>query len=306
MREYRFAVATASSTFVLLVIGGLVHATGSSLACPDWPLCYGQLFPRMEGGVFFEHGHRLVAGTVAVLTAILAALVFRRRRERTLRALSVLAVGLVLVQATLGGLTVIYKLPLLVSAAHLATSMAFFSTVIYLAHRLRPAELPRAEPAPRGLVGAAALATYLQIVLGAFVRHTGAAMACGSGVLCEGALWPPPGPGQLNMVHRLAGVALGVLVAVAAVRPARDALRARHRVRAALALAAPGLVLAQLALGLLTVETYISISVVSLHLATGALLLADLLALFLSLGGRRASAPTPRRDTVPGLAPATG
>ncbi len=306
MREYRFAVATASSTFVLLVIGGLVHATGSSLACPDWPLCYGQLFPRMEGGVFFEHGHRLVAGTVAVLTGLMAVLVFRRRRERTVRALSVLAVGLVLVQATLGGLTVIYKLPLLVSAAHLATSMGFFSTVIYLAHRLRPMELPRAEPAPRGLVGAAALATYLQIVLGAFVRHTGAAMACGAGALCEGALWPPPGPGQLNMAHRLAGVALGVLVTFAAVRPARDALRARHGVRAVLALAAPVLVVAQLALGLLTVATYISISVVSLHLATGALLLADLLALFLSLGGQRASDATARRGAVPGLAPAAG
>jgi heme A synthase len=306
MREYRFAVGTASATFVLLVIGGLVHATGSSLACPDWPLCYGQFFPRMQGGVFFEHGHRLAAGTVAVLTVALAVLVFRHRRERALRALSLAAVALVLVQATLGGLTVVYKLPLLVSAAHLATSMAFFSTAIYLAYRLRPDDPSRLEARPRGLVGAAALATYLQIVLGAFVRHTGAAMACGAGVLCEGALWPPPGPGQLNMVHRLAGVGLAALVGVATVRPAREALRAGHGVRAALAVAAPALVVAQIAIGLLTVATFVSIPVVTLHLATGALLLADLLALFLSLGGRRAALATPRRGEAPGLAAAEG
>ena len=65
MLEYRLAGATAAATFVLLVIGGMVHATGSSLACPDWPLCYGQFFPAMEGGVLYEHGHRLVALAVS-------------------------------------------------------------------------------------------------------------------------------------------------------------------------------------------------------------------------------------------------
>ena len=124
MAEHRLALATAAATFALLAIGGLVHATGSSLACPDWPLCYGQFFPAMEGGVLFEHGHRLVALAVAVLTTALAVLVWRRRREGSVRALAALAVVLVLFQASLGAVTVVYKLPLLVSAGHLATSMA--------------------------------------------------------------------------------------------------------------------------------------------------------------------------------------
>src|SRR5438552_4014624 len=106
MKEYRFAWATAAATFALLIIGSLVHATGSSLACPDWPLCYGQIFPKMEGGIFFEHGHRLAAAAVIIATGGLCALVWKHRRERSLRALATLAVGLVLVQAALGAITV--------------------------------------------------------------------------------------------------------------------------------------------------------------------------------------------------------
>lgn len=300
MREYRLALATLAATFCLLVAGGLVHATGSSLACPDWPLCYGQFFPRMVGGVLFEHGHRLLALAVALLATTLAVMVFRARRDRAARGLAVLAVLLVLVQALLGGLTVILRLPTAISSAHLATSMAFFSTLIVLAHRLRPAPRAALPPGPRGLVGLAALATYLQLVLGALVRHTGAGLACNTAIpLCDGGrLWPAGGPAQLHMIHRLWGVALAVLVVAAAWGPLRAALRRGDRARAVLAFAAPVLVTVQIALGLFTVVTYISVPVVTAHLAAGALLLADLLALWLSLGGaaERAAAPGPAHE----------
>src|SRR6185436_1137857 len=69
---HRFAVTTAVATFLLILIGGLVHGTGSSLACPDWPTCYGSLMPKMEGGVLIEHSHRLAAGTVVIMTLALA------------------------------------------------------------------------------------------------------------------------------------------------------------------------------------------------------------------------------------------
>src|SRR5512137_1636254 len=234
MLESRLARATAASTFALLVIGGMVHATGSSLACPDWPLCYGQFFPSMEGGVLFEHGHRLVALCVSVLTVALAAVTWRRRREPAVRLGALAAVGLVLFQASLGALTVVWKLPLVVSSGHLATSMAFFSVLVWLSWRLSPSVPAGDEPASpgsvRALAGAAALGVYLQIVLGALVRHTGSGLACGTGVvLCDGAVWPSGGPAQLVTLHRMAGVAVAMLVTAASIAALRAGpVRARR------------------------------------------------------------------------------
>jgi heme A synthase len=307
MAEHRFALATAAATFVLLVIGGLVHATGSSLACPDWPLCYGQFFPAMEGGVLFEHGHRLAALAVALLTAALAGLVWRRRREAAPRAMAALAVLLVLAQASLGAVTVIYKLPLLVSAGHLATSMAFFSLVVALAVRLRPAAgaAPPPGAAPR-LAALAAAAVYLQIVLGALVRHAAAGLACGEDLLlCQGALWPAGGPARLHLAHRIGGVLVAALVVAAAVPAWRAGRAAGRRGLAALAAGGPLLVAAQLGAGLWTVATLIAVPVVTLHLALGALLLAAELSLSLLSGPRGAAVPAPGARAA-GLQPAAG
>src|SRR5580692_8875172 len=127
--DARLAIGTSVMTVLLLIAGGLVWSTGSALACPDWPLCYGEVFPAMKGQVLFEHGHRLIAASVAALTTVLAVRTFSDRR---LRGLSLLALGLVLAQALLGGLTVLLKLPLLVRVLHLATSQAFFAAILLL------------------------------------------------------------------------------------------------------------------------------------------------------------------------------
>src|SRR5450631_2251048 len=108
LRLHWLALATAAATLALMGIGSLVHSTGSSLACPDWPLCHGQVFPAMTGGVEFEHTHRLVGAAVATMTAVLLVLTLRDRTRRG-RAWVVTAAALVLVQAILGGLTVILR-----------------------------------------------------------------------------------------------------------------------------------------------------------------------------------------------------
>ena len=134
---HRFAALTLGATFLLLLIGGTVNPTGSSLACPEPTLvCHGELFPAMTGGVLYEHSHRLVATGVGLLTVILGVAVWRGRRDQpVLRRLAVGAVVLVIAQGVLGGLTVIYKLPTLISSLHLATAMVFFLLVVYLAVR---------------------------------------------------------------------------------------------------------------------------------------------------------------------------
>src|SRR5579871_804923 len=110
MLLHRFAIATALATYLLILIGGLVHGTGSSLACPDWPTCYGTLMPRMEGGVLVEHSHRIAAFTVVILTLALAVNLqwgITLPEQRRLRPFGWLAVGLVVAQALLGGITVL-------------------------------------------------------------------------------------------------------------------------------------------------------------------------------------------------------
>lgn len=301
MREFRFACLTAGATFLLLLAGGLVHATGSSLACPDWPLCYGQFFPRMEGGILVEHGHRLIAGTVAVMTVVLCVLVFANPRRRRERRLALGAVGLVLLQATLGGVTVLLKLPLAVSTAHLATSMAFFSLLVWLAFRLRPA-LPAGAQSimPRGITAAAGLAVYAQLLLGALVRHTGSGLACNAEFpLCNGQLLPAGGPAALHFAHRAFGIVVALLVLVASRRAYRAASAAGRTFAGWLALLAPVLVLGQIALGAATVLTFISVPVVEAHLAAGAALLFAMVGLHLSLG------PLGARSSVPAATPAS-
>ena len=152
MLEYRFAVGTLAATFLLLILGGLVSGTGSSLACPDWPTCYGSFAPEMTGGVEYEHTHRVVATMVGVLTLALATLLWRRREEdRVLFRLGLAAAFLVVFQGVLGGITVLFGLPTALSAMHLATAMGFFALLTVIVFRARrldqpaaPAEVPDA------------------------------------------------------------------------------------------------------------------------------------------------------------------
>ena len=105
---HRYAVLVAVCTLMLVVAGGLVTSNDAALAVPDWPLSYGSLMPPMEGGIFYEHGHRMIAATTGLLTIGLAAWLWRAERRAWLRRLGVIAAAAVVVQGVLGGLTVLY------------------------------------------------------------------------------------------------------------------------------------------------------------------------------------------------------
>src|SRR5208283_1970872 len=130
---HRFAVLTAGATFCLIFIGGLVTSTGSALAVPDWPLAFGKLIPAWQGGIRFEYGHRLAAGTVVILTLILMAWAWRAEPRRWVRQLVMLAFGLIIVQAILGGITVLFELPLAIAVTHAATAQALFCLMVSIA-----------------------------------------------------------------------------------------------------------------------------------------------------------------------------
>ncbi len=202
------------------------------------------------------------------------AFVIARARDTDAR-LAAGALAIVIFQGLLGGLTVLYRLPTLVLVMHLGTSMVFMSFAVLLALRLH--EAAARAPAPRGLLWVTTAAVYLQIVLGATVRHTGAGLVCVDLPYCRGALWPTGVHPMvhLHMAHRaFAFVVLG-LVGACAVRIGRGS---RGAVRA-LAWAGPALVVLQITLGVLTILTFKDLVPLTAHLLVGALLLADCVAL---------------------------
>ncbi len=180
---YRFSLFVTAMTLLLVAAGGLVTSHEAGLAVPDWPRSYGQWMPPMVGNVFWEHGHRMIAGSVAILTLILCVFVQKFEKRTGIQKLAWAALGVVFLQALLGGLTVLFLLPHAVSIAHACLAQTFFCLQVALSFCLRPRdELGE----PQALLKTAAerrylfklwvfitSAVYLQLILGATVRHTG-------------------------------------------------------------------------------------------------------------------------------------
>ncbi len=278
-------------TLALLFLGSVVHATGSSLACPDWPTCFGTLTPEMRGGIFWEHLHRVWAAALVVVFAAATAFARREFPERSdLFRLGLVGVGLLLVQSVLGGLAVLYRLPDAISTAHLAMAFAFLWLATVLTVRAAatgtggdPTGGPGAESDDaRRRVRRAGLWTaglvFLQSIAGALVRHADAGMACPDVPLCLGRIVPPLDHPlvRLHFLHRL----LGVLVVVATLALGRIAWTATRdavvrRMAAALAVG----VVAQALLGFASVAFRLAPPYVSTHTLAAAALLATAVAM---------------------------
>ena len=180
---HRFAIFTACFTLLLIVAGALVTSNDAGLSVPDWPTSFGSIYkiPRMVGGVRYEHGHRMLAEFVGLLTIILAIWTWRVEKRRWLRWLGVAALGTVIVQGVLGGLTVLFFLPAAVSSAHAAVAQTFFCIAVLIAvftGRRWVEEQPRVEldvrrPTLVTLTLLSIFVLYVQLILGAMFRHKG-------------------------------------------------------------------------------------------------------------------------------------
>jgi cytochrome c oxidase assembly protein subunit 15 len=174
---HRFAVATASCTVLLLMAGALVTSNDAADSVPDWPLAYGKIIPPLVGGIRYEYAHRLMAGTVAVLTAILA-IWLARRGSRFLQKLGWTALGLVIAQAILGGMRVLFHDPALTATIHAILAQIFFVTVVSLALLTSGwwnSELAELDDPGSASVRTLSLITttaiFVQLILGAGFRH---------------------------------------------------------------------------------------------------------------------------------------
>ena len=175
-----FAVFTACCTFLLIIAGALVTGNDAGLAVPDWPLSYGSLTPPMIGGIFYEHGHRMVASFVGFLTIILAFWLWKRDDRRFVRQLGWIALGVVITQGILGGITVLFFLPAPVSVMHACLAQAFFCIVSSLA-LLTSEGWKKSEGNTTGDTKGISMrqlplwttaSVYAQLILGAALRHS--------------------------------------------------------------------------------------------------------------------------------------
>ena len=288
MHLYTRLVAT--SALLLIAAGGLVTSTGSGLSVPDWPNTYGYFmfsFPlsNMVGGIFYEHGHRLIASIVGLLTVGLAVSLWRRETRPWVHRLGWIALAAVIMQGVLGGLTVLYFLPPPISIGHAGLAQIFFTLVVCLAIFTSPGWLAYYDRTGgrqhaiagdlilRRLAVAAPVIIYVQILLGATMRHTGAGLAIPDFPLAFGRIVPPEWSAAIaiHFAHRL-----GALVVALVVLATAGHVLAHHRRSTELARPAGFLilvVLTQVTLGAWTVWSEKQVAINTVHVATGALLL---------------------------------
>jgi cytochrome c oxidase assembly protein subunit 15 len=303
----RFTKLVAASTLFLIFAGAMVTSTGSGLAVPDWPLSYGMLMPPMVGGIFYEHGHRMIAAAVGFLTLVQAFWLQFREPKRFVRILGWIALGAVIVQGLLGGLTVIFLLPLPVSVGHASlaqlffctnVAIAYFTSLAFLGHRSSEGTAARATASWAAVLAGA---VFLQTVIGALMRHLGAGLAIPDFPLAFGRIVPDLStlPVAVNYAHRLGAVvvtAIAIRAALLAFREPSARLRSIHA-------CVLGVISLQIMLGGFTVWSGKHPVITSIHVATGALTLA--LAVLSALSARTLAGPHDRHaPLVAGEAPA--
>jgi len=271
----------AGATFCLIFVGGLVTSTGSALAVPDWPLAFGKLIPAWQGGIRFEFGHRVVAAIVVTLTLILMAWAWRVEPRKWVRNTILAAFGLIVVQAILGGITVLFALPLPIAVAHAGTAQAFFCLMVSIAiftnprwtRTARRSEEPVRIPLAM-LAGITTAVIYLQILVGAVMRHLGAGLAIPDFPLAFGQLIPPYWNEYIavNFAHRCGAVLVTVMVVWTVARVLRT-----HRDEPGLRHPALGLFLllvTQICLGAITIWSGRAVIPTTSHVLIGAAVLA--------------------------------
>jgi cytochrome c oxidase assembly protein subunit 15 len=290
-----FSVLVAASTLILILAGGLVTSTGSGLAVPDWPNTYGWFmftFPldKMVGGIFYEHGHRLIASTVGFLILVQAFWLWRAEPRAWVRRLGFVALAAVITQGILGGITVLWFLPDAISISHAGLAQVVLCLTMSIAlvtsrGWARSYSNERGASPDDGTLQQVAIATtaliYAQIILGATMRHTDAGLAIPDFPWAFGQLVPPEWDAKIaiHYAHRVGAVVVSLMMLATTLH-----VFAHHRSRGELVRPAMLLLVLlgiQLTLGAFVIWSGKQFVINSLHVMTGASVLATSLVLTL-------------------------
>ena len=281
---HKYSRLVVASTVLLILAGSFVTSTDSGLSVPDWPTTYGWnmfMFPpsKMVGGIFYEHGHRLIASTVGFMTIVLAAWLWMKDPRRWLKWFGVGALGAVVAQGLLGGLTVLFFLPPAVSTAHAGLAEIFFCMTVAIALFTSPGWIDGYASARvddqklRRLATATTAIVFTQIVIGATMRHVGAGLAIPDFPWMFGRVvpdhWSPAI--AIHFAHRV-----GALVTTIAIVTTSTYVWTRRSDRPELARPATLIIFlvgVQLMLGAFTVLSRRDVWINSLHVVCGALVL---------------------------------
>jgi cytochrome c oxidase assembly protein subunit 15 len=290
-----FSVLVAASTLILILAGGLVTSTGSGLAVPDWPNTYGWFmfsFPmdKMVGGIFYEHGHRLIASTVGFLILVQAFWLWKAEPRAWVQRLGFLALAAVIVQGILGSITVLFFLPDPVSISHAGLAQIVFCLTVSIALVTSRgwtegyADRGTATPDDRTLQRVALAATlliYAQIIVGATMRHTEAGLAIPDFPFAFGQLVPPHWDAKIavHYAHRVGALLVTLMILATTLHVFAHERSRGELVRPSVLLLV--LLALQVTLGAFVIWTGKQFVVNSLHVMTGASVLATSLVLAL-------------------------
>ena len=257
--------------YLLMIMGAFVTSTGSGLACPDWPLCYGTVRPPFRVHIWFEWGHRLLGGTTGILLILSTVFVWMRYKGIA-RFLTALLLVLLFAGVLIGGVTVLTEAPYLdnifrvaIVSSHLVIATMVLTSLIFTLRKISGNN----NVAEKGYAFFLFCLVYLQVILGILVRYSKASLACPDFPLCQGQLIPYLGNSAvaLHFTHRITAGAVLLFTIFMLYRAIK---RSKGIGVAAITLS---LVLLQAAFGISVVLTGMFLPVIILHGATGFILL---------------------------------
>ncbi len=258
--------------FILIPLGASVRAMNAGLACPDWPLCFGDVIPDYQPQVYFEFIHRVLAGIVGIYFALIAFLTFRSNEvSGGTKVITSFAFMVLVAQVILGALTVTMHLDEYIVAAHLSLGTGFYALLTWIYASMRGFHNIGMSKSIKTMSIVSMLAVYGQIILGGLVASHYAALACTDFPLCHGQFIPTlSGVVGLHVIHRLGAYALtGILITYILVifKNSEQIWLRRY------ALFVFALIVTQIGIGIANVLLYRPPLITVLHLAVGTALL---------------------------------